>query len=65
MNRIPTSRGEITLGEVIADLTYINYACNRDAAPQITPEAWARIYPRADELEARYQTEKAITKATA
>lgn len=59
---IQTNRGALTISQVIADLTYVNYACNRDAAPHVTPEEWARIYPRAAELEARYQAEKVIAK---
>jgi hypothetical protein len=53
----------LTLNDVIYDLTYINYACNRDAFPDKPVENWARIYPKAAELEARYQAEKAIGKA--
>ena len=59
MSTIPTNRGAMTAGQLIADLTYINYAVNRDASPDITPEQWATIYPRAAELEARYQAERA------
>jgi len=64
MNAIPTNRGAMTIGEIIADLTYINYACNRDAAPHVTPTSWKRVYGSdVDTMEARYQTEKIIIKA--
>jgi hypothetical protein len=40
---------------IVADLTYINYAFNRDRSPHITPERWKRIYgPGAERMEARY-----------
>lgn len=48
---------------LIDRLTFINYACNRDAAPEITPERWARIYPNVEALEAKYQAEKVINRA--
>lgn len=45
--------------EVFCDLTYINYAANRDAAPQITPQSWKKVYgPEVDLMEERYQAEK-------
>lgn len=50
---------------IVDELTYRNYAHNRALAPHITPQRWARIYPRADELEARYQAEQAINRAMA
>lgn len=62
---IPTDRGLQHIGSIIDELTYVNYACNRDAAPHITPERWAPHYPNATVLEARYQAEKAISKAAA
>lgn len=61
---IPTNRGPMTANAIIADLTYINYAHNRDAAPHITPEGWKKVYgPEVDAMEARYQAERAIAKA--
>lgn len=52
------------LQPIVDQLTYINYACNRDASPHITPEQWAKCgYPNVRAMEAQYQAEKAITKA--
>ena len=53
----------LTIGEVLSELLYIGYATNRDQHPDITPARWAAIYPNAEALEAKYQAEKAITKA--
>ena len=53
----------LTVGEALAELLYIGYATNRDQRPDISPERWAAIYPNAEALEAKYQAEKAITKA--
>lgn len=63
MNAIPTSKGLMTPGAIVDELTYINYAFNRERSPHITPARWAKVYPRAAELEARYQAEKAIDNA--
>lgn len=60
---IPTNRGNFTAGGLLDELLYINYAHNRDVSPHVTPEQWAKIYPGADQLEARYQAEHAIAKA--
>jgi hypothetical protein len=47
-------------------LTYINYACQRDEKPEVSPERWAACgYPNVPEMEAQYQAEKAIQKARA
>jgi hypothetical protein len=51
------------LSPIVQELTYINYACNRDYAPHVEPERWGRIYGDVREMEARYQAEKAINKA--
>ena len=49
---------------IVDELTYVNYACNRDAAPHVAPEQWARCgYPNVPAMEARYQAEQAITRA--
>ena len=45
---------------LISELTYISYATNRDNAPQITPERWAKIYSNVATMEIRYQDEKII-----
>ena len=54
---IPTNHGAKSAAEIVGDLTYINYAFNRQRSPQISPERWALIYPRAAELEEHYQEE--------
>lgn len=52
--------------DLISDLTYRNYSFNRERAPHITPERWAKVYgPGAERMEARYQADLAITKAMA
>lgn len=43
--------------EIIYDLVFINYAHNRDLAPDISPERWSRIYGDTTAMEARYQRE--------
>ena len=50
------------LKPVVDQLVYLNYAHNRDLAPEVSPERWARIYPNAAALEARYQADKLIAK---
>lgn len=47
----------MTPSQVVDYLTYRNYFFNRVRSPEISPERWARIYPNAAELEARYQQE--------
>lgn len=56
-------KNTFTSESLLGELIFINYAANRDTFPEKTPEQWARIYPNAHELEARYQAEKAIEKA--
>lgn len=52
------------LQPLVDELVYVNYAANRDCSPDVTPERWKKVYgPSVDEMEARYQAEKAITKA--
>lgn len=43
---------------IVSELTYISYAHNRDIAPEVSPERWAKIFPSADILEARYAAER-------
>lgn len=45
------------LGEMLDDLTYRSYSYNRSLSPNIKPWQWARIFPDAAALEARYQQE--------
>ena len=47
----------MTIHEVIGELTFVNYRFNRERSPDVTPAQWARIYPDAVALEARYQEE--------
>ena len=47
-----------TITDLIAELTYRNYAHNRRRSPRITPEDWARIYPDAEAMERRFQEEE-------
>jgi hypothetical protein len=45
---------------IIDRLVYINYAHNRDNAPNISMESWKRVYGKqTEQLEAMYQKEKA------
>ncbi len=62
---IPTSQGPMSAEGIVDFLTYANYRHNRQVSPHITPKEWAVIYPGADKLEARYQSEIAIEKASA
>jgi len=63
---IPTNRGPLSPMRAADLVTYINYACNRDARPDIPPERYAKAgYPDVPAMEARYQAEKAIAKAKA
>ena len=55
---ISTNNGQMTPEDIVDDLTYINYAFNRDISPTITPEQWAKLYgPSTDKMEHRYQQE--------
>lgn len=49
--------------ELVESLIYLNYAHNRELAPHIAPESWAKIFPDGPALEARYQAELALRKA--
>lgn len=54
----------IDFGNLLDELRYINYAANRDACPDITPESWKKVYgPEVDEWEPKYLADKAIAKA--
>jgi hypothetical protein len=60
---IPTNRGMQTPDDIVSDLTFLNYAYNRDRSPEITPERWAKVYgPNTETMEMRYQREKASGK---
>lgn len=44
---------------MVAELTYINYAANRSTFPEHTPKSWEAIYgPDVAWLEERYQQEQ-------
>lgn len=47
--------------EIISELTYISYVTQREEAPDITPERWARIYGKSvNFMETRYQAERRV-----
>ncbi len=55
---LDTNKGYEYPEDMISDLTYNNYAFNRDEAPHITPKAWEDIYgPTTMAMEQRYQRE--------
>jgi len=47
----------MTARQIVDELTYINYAHNRRISPHVTPERWAELFPNAQAMEARFQTE--------
>lgn len=49
----------MTATEMVDDLTFTAYAHNRDLAPEISPERWAKVFPNAAAMEERYQRERA------
>jgi hypothetical protein len=55
----------MTATEVVDYLTYCNYAHNRRISPHITPERWAKIYPNAAAMEAKFQADMLIEKVFA
>lgn len=61
---IPTTKGAMSVTEIFEDLTYTSYKANREAAPDITPKSWEKVYgPEVVAMETRYQADKAIEKA--
>ena len=49
---------KITAGELIGELTYINYKYNRLRSPDISPERWKVVFGNAvDEIETRLTNE--------
>lgn len=56
----------MTAQEIVDELTYINYAHNRQIAPSLTPESFAKAgFPSVPAMEARYQRELADRYAEA
>lgn len=51
--------------QIVDELSYRCYVHNRRSCPQITAEEWAKCWPGAEKLEAKYQTEIALQKAMA
>lgn len=52
-----------SLNDLVSDLTYINYAHNRQISPHISVERWEKVYgPTAPAMEARYQAELGGTR---
>lgn len=48
----------MSVATILDELTYRSYAYNRDIAPDIAPERWARLFADAEALERRYQSER-------
>ena len=44
----------------VDELVYLSYAHNRRESPHITPERWAKIFPDAGIIEARFQFEESF-----
>jgi len=56
---LETNQGPKTAQELVGDLTFINYAVNRDLSPDISVERWKAVYgPSVYRMESRYQEEK-------
>lgn len=51
--------------QIVDELTYRCYVHNRRSCPEITASEWAKCWPGADKLEAKYKTELALRKAAA
>lgn len=45
--------------DIFAELDYMSYRANRIVSPHISPERWKKIYKNVDEMEKRFQNEKA------
>lgn len=61
---MPSPTQQIKSEELIDDLTYFNYAHNRNLSPHITPESWAKVYgQRTPAMEERYQREQGKVSA--
>ena len=50
--------------KLFSELTYASYAHQRRISPEVSPERWAKIFPRAQAMEARYQEELSRCQAT-
>ena len=48
----------MTPEQIVDELTFRNYRYNRKLWPEREPVDWARIYPNAAAMEARYQAER-------
>ena len=47
------------ISKILDELTYRSYAHNRQLAPHITPERWAKVFGEsAERLEKRFQDER-------
>jgi hypothetical protein len=46
------------IAALIDELSYRSYAHNREQAPHISPQSWAKVVPNAEQMEERYQREK-------
>lgn len=49
----------MTPSTLVDELIYSNYRHNRTISPEVTPQEWTSVFPRWEQLEARYQAELA------
>ena len=57
--------GDMTIEDMVDELTYRSYAHNRALAPDVPAARWASVFKGAAMLETRYQREIAAKKAGA
>lgn len=58
---IPTNRGPMSAGQIVDELTYINYASNRSAG--MTAKQLATLFPVSGAaMEERYQAEEFMAR---
>lgn len=50
---------------VVDELTYRSYQHNRRIAPGVSPERWQKIFPDAERMEHRFQSESAFEEQIA
>jgi hypothetical protein len=54
-----TLDGQTPIRDIVDEMVYRSYSYNRQRAPDIKPEEWARIFPNGKALEVRYEADKA------
>ena len=47
--------------DMLDHLLYACYKHNRENAPEISPESWAKVLPNVPEMERRFQEERTAT----